>query len=170
MEKCDHINFDTMAGLYGPWMAMCGTCCLTAKGPTRSEAIINLLKEKTMSSDYSAGFEAGVKAATQPMSAQEWPSFGARTTYRDGWDELLAERRKKLLTKKVTKYAVILSRSRGPERERAYYTYGDLHEGRASAEIDARQYLDKARADTALTGSVNPELHGVFPIEIEIPL
>lgn len=180
---CDHFGsivcLQTVGGVY-PICTRCwkrGKAALDTKAARLSfmaEANNNIYRyyelkkareEKTMSSDYEAGYKKGVEEATSPLRYAAINLYGGKPV-----SDVLFEVRKQLLTKKVTKYAVVLSRSRGPQRARAYYIYGDLHDGRASAEHDAEGYKTVASEVSSKSGLISSELHGVFPIEIEIPL
>lgn len=165
MEKCKHSSllWGVLWDIDG-YYATCLACGFYVTGKTTEEVNEQLQpKEKTMSTDYDAGYKAGVEQATLPLytTGEDF----SHTYHPREINDKLDERRKKLLTKKVTKYAIVCSRTRGEGQARAYFVYDDLFEGKIPADAEAEQ-LRKAGAPAGRDFRV----HGVFPIEIEIPL
>jgi hypothetical protein len=111
-------------------------------------------------SDNWAAYRFGIKQATEPVQGDL-----AGEPAGDFVNAFLQQRRKHLLTKKVTKWACVVSRSRrdGDGLPPAYSVYGDLHEGKTSAQqtiVSVGGPHDEVRT----------HIVGVFPVEIEVPI
>jgi len=146
--KCDH-RFARAMELYpGNVKVICGPCGKTGPSGGASVAFayklfwesVKLKEEgKTMNEDY----ERGVMDATKPFSSdpEEWGNIR------------LAERRKSLLAKKVTKWVIVMRRGFGLEES--------IFQGRL--------FDSKERADEHARSTIGDQTLGVFPLEIEVP-
>lgn len=114
------------------------------------EAINRMKKEVAITSDYKRGVEDAVREILENM-----PISGI-TDPVDFLNEIPRFVRRKLLNKKVTKWAMVVKRPRGENLPPAYSVRGDLHEGKLSAE-----------QTIVRRGPEQYSIVGVFPIEIE---
>ena len=109
-----------------------------------------------MAQTYEQGFKEGVEAAGRKIF-EELPLSGIT----DPVDVLNAIprflRKKLLLTKKVTKWGMVVSRPQ-TGGEASYGVYGNLRENKTSAE------------ETIVYSGDGTHIVGVYPIEIEVPL
>lgn len=176
-KRCPHISGYTYTPRaenipgFGKWVGICSICALAGDAKrTPSEAlesfwrkdlearfkevgfkpeyVSQLFKEDTMyvPADPQDAYKFGVRQATEPIIVANLADQYV--------NDVLSDRRKKLLTKKVTKWvAVAISPSNGKP-----YAQGYFQDSKESA-------LANKTGDPG-----DPTFIGVYPIEIEVPL
>jgi len=103
--------------------------------------------------EFIAGYRQAVGEATEPFPLLEVPG---KTV-----NNLMEDRRKKLLTKKVTRWLIVIPATEqgcvsDPARQYEYYSSDRLlYDSKESAEAASVRY---------------EETFGIFPVEIEVPL
>ncbi len=107
-------------------------------------------------SDPHEAYKMGVEDATKPITTERFKGFTLMGTTCEGVvTEILKDRRKELLTKKVIKWVILLRP--GSVREEAYIAQGRLFDSKEVAGL--RAAID-----------FGSNAIGVYPIEIELPL
>ena len=103
---------------------------------------------------YEEGYRIGVNKATEDFTYEEVHDLPITEGFNGGvLRTFLANRRKALLTKKVTKWVVVLKAGKFSEESVSQGRLFDTREG-------AERYVKAQVGDSCL---------GVFPIEIEVP-
>jgi len=171
--KCNHKLGVTAMGYFtagSPMQAKCGTCCLVGPKVYQPEDPIEAFwkmveeQEKSMStSDYKRGVEDATKPMTEDDPFYNDPKSGS-LSYFDFTNTVLSERRKELLTKKVTKWFLVYNNDNtGSLRICGQFTNPWNNEGIGKATL----YNSR---EEALAAYHTLTIVGAFPIEIEVEL